>query len=73
MSKVCPACNKLENITYTCPQCNGVMVDKGRAQDYVDPYAGQYPINDGENYCIHVFQCLNCNEMEKKKVPKTEV
>lgn len=73
MSKVCPVCNKLENVTYTCSHCKGTMIDKGRVQDYTDSYAGQFPINDGEDYCVHLYQCLNCNEMERKNVSKIEI
>lgn len=73
MNKVCPVCNKLEDINYICRQCKGTMVDKGRVQDYSDPYAGQYPINDSESYCVHLYQCLNCKETERKNVLKIEI
>ncbi|KAJ53665.1 hypothetical protein BD780_002998 [Clostridium tetanomorphum] len=73
MSKVCPVCNELTMITFNCSKCGNIMVDKGRVQEYMDPYGPQMPIDDRENYCLHLFQCLKCKNMERKRIEKVKI
>lgn len=70
MERVCPLCNKLKNEIVMCDRCNGVMLDKGRVQEYSDPYGADEPILDTEIYCYHLFSCTNCNNMKRKKILK---
>ncbi len=73
MKKMCPACNGLSVTNFLCDNCNGIMEDMGRAQDYADSYACQQDINDADNYCIHLFKCKNCNSIKRFKVWKIEL
>lgn len=70
MEKVCPLCNKMKEINLVCDKCDGVMLDIGRVQDYYDPYGPQNPINDADNYCIHLFKCEKCNNKKKIDINK---
>lgn len=73
MAKICPLCNKIKDTNLTCKSCGRHMVNMGRVQDYSDPYGPQDPINDAENYCIHLFKCENCKITESSKVSKINI
>lgn len=71
MERICPACNRLGLEDIKCKNCNSILNDNGRAQEiYQDDYTANMPINDGVNYCIHVFKCENCGQLENVKVDK---
>lgn len=70
LEKVCPLCNKLKNEIVVCERCNEVMYDKGRVQEYLDPYGAEEPIVDSDNYCYHLFSCPNCNNTQRRKIMK---
>ncbi|WP_243186783.1 hypothetical protein [Clostridium muellerianum] len=70
MEKVCPVCNGLSAVNLLCERCKGTMEDMGRVQDYTDPYACQQEINDGINYCLHLFKCKQCNSAKRIKISK---
>jgi hypothetical protein len=72
LEKMCPACNGLNVVNFLCEKCKGIMEDMGRVQDYTDSYACQQEINDGDNYCIHLFKCKNCNSIKRIKVWKID-
>lgn len=71
--KVCPLCNKLDTINYHCTICQGVMVDKGRVGEYIDPYGPQLPIMDREGSCLHLYECSNCKKLERKRINKIDM
>lgn len=73
LQRICPLCNKLQNISIECDKCGKFMINLGRVQDFSDPYGPQDPINDGEGYCIHLFNCKNCNNRKKSKIWKIEI
>ena len=73
MEKVCPVCNKITNETFICNNCGGILVNKGRVDDYLDPYSADMPIEDGETYCMHIFQCTGCNNKENKKIIRVTI
>lgn len=70
MEKVCPICNGLSVINLQCEKCKGTMKDMGRVQEYTDSYAGQLDINDGIDYCMHLFKCIECNSIKRIKISK---
>jgi hypothetical protein len=73
MAKICPLCNKIKDTNEKCKSCGNSMVDMGRVQDYSDPYGPQDPINDADNYCVHLFKCENCGNKESSKVSKVNI
>jgi len=73
LEKVCPLCNELEFMTFSCDKCGETMVDKGRAQEYSDDYTANMPINDGENYCAHIFECSRCNFFKRVPIEKKKI
>lgn len=70
---VCPICNEMDMVTYKCSECNADMVDKGRVQEFMDPYGPQHPIIDTEGNCLHLFECLNCRKLERKNIKKVSI
>lgn len=70
MEKVCPLCNHLNNELYKCIVCGGIMVDKGRVQEYYDDYSAEEEIEDSSEYCFHVFCCKECGELARKNIEK---
>jgi len=63
----CPLCNGLSQVYLLCPNCGGVLEDKGRIENYFDPYSpylGEELIaeNDGAapECCVHLFSCPLC-------------
>lgn len=73
MTKICPLCNKIKDLSIICKNCGNTMVNMGRVQDYSDPYGPQDPINDAEEYCIHLFKCENCENIERSRVSKVDI
>lgn len=73
MGKICPVCNKINDIILSCEQCGGTMENLGRVQDFSDPYGPQQPINDADNYCIHLFKCNNCENRKKIEISKVDI
>lgn len=73
MSRICPLCNKIKDADVRCKSCGNLMMNMGRVQDYSDPYGPQDPINDADNYCIHLFKCENCGITESNKVYKINI
>ncbi|MBE6044644.1 MAG: hypothetical protein E7216_10510 [Clostridium thermopalmarium] len=70
MEKVCPVCNKINDIKYKCKNCGSEMVDKGRKQEYFNDYSADDPIYDIGDYCLHLFKCSKCDFMEDTLVRK---
>lgn len=70
MQMVCPVCNKMNDIEYNCNKCGAKMVEKGRKQEYYDDYSADHPIDDAGNYCVHLFRCTKCHNMEQIKIKK---
>jgi hypothetical protein len=71
MERVCPACNKLIAQHMSCSVCGRAMEDMGRAQEiFQDDYTANMPINDGFNYCVHVFRCEDCENSKNVQVNK---
>lgn len=68
---VCPVCNGLKKLELNCVDCNGLMEEKGRYQDYFDDYSPYMPIDqmkleDGipadfqNQQCPHLYRCSSC-------------
>lgn len=70
MSFACPVCNGLAALAKSCPQCSGPLVDGGRADDYLGPYAPYRPIDEmkltngyadlAAHACVHYMWCEDC-------------
>lgn len=73
MDKVCPLCNKLEDVNKECAECGSIMDNLGRVQDFSDPYGPEQPIRDADDYCAHLFICKSCNSKERVKIGKIEI
>ncbi|MGM0837757.1 MAG: hypothetical protein ACQEV7_16500 [Bacillota bacterium] len=69
---ICPLCNGFEAYESRCSSCGGMMMDGGKATDFLDDYSAYMDIDllklvDGdltslsENICIHVISCSNCH------------
>lgn len=68
---ICPACNGFEVLSFSCPECEGEMTDRGRLVDYLDEYS-PYLDDEGlklvdglkhstdEHTCLHVLYCSQC-------------
>lgn len=70
MDNICPVCNEISIETYKCGRCGATMVDKGRVEDYLDNYSADMPIEDCEDYCLHLYRCDECGILERKKIMK---
>lgn len=70
MEKICPVCNNLKKHIYTCEKCSAIMEDKGIIQEYFDDYTADMDINDNNQFCVHIYQCSNCNFYERINVNK---
>lgn len=73
VGKICPLCNKINDISLKCERCGGEMKNIGRVQDYSDPYGPQDPINDADTYCIHLFKCEKCDNKESTEISKVNI
>ncbi|NLK52030.1 MAG: hypothetical protein GX295_06260 [Syntrophomonadaceae bacterium] len=70
----CPLCNSLINLAQLCPTCHRALVDGGRVEDYLSPYApyeeagknGADPTMQtelAENWnCTHLIYCPSCGQ-----------
>lgn len=67
----CKLCNGLSESVFSCPQCEGDMVDIGRIYDFFDAYSAYMDIDiiklaDGDpasstrSECVHLFKCQEC-------------
>lgn len=70
MEKICPVCNNIEIKYCNCEMCSAIMEDKGIKQEFFDDYTANMEINDNEIFCVHIYQCSNCNYYKKIKVNK---
>ncbi|EGL81681.1 hypothetical protein CathTA2_2867 [Caldalkalibacillus thermarum TA2.A1] len=67
---ICPVCNGLETLTYSCPRCATVVDDLGKLSDYYEPYSPYREIDDlkltngypdlVKHQCIHLLRCSLC-------------
>ena len=74
MSEICPVCNGLFDKQIRCCNCGMLMSQAGRLEDYNEPYSpylgkDTFAMNNdiaitGDNCCIHLYTCPNCNQME---------
>ena len=70
MEKICPACNNLEKKVCNCEKCNAIMKDKGIIQEFSDDYTANMEIHDSNEFCVHMFQCSNCDFHQRIKINK---
>lgn len=77
MERVCPLCNGLEIAQELCPNCQSYMKDIGSIEDYYDNYSPYLDkeitekLNETEEiYCIHLFQCPQCNRDKRISILK---
>ncbi|HHW01343.1 MAG TPA: hypothetical protein GXX35_00745 [Thermoanaerobacterales bacterium] len=61
----CPLCNALINVKEICPSCGSEMEDRGRVEDYFDPYnpyldKDTTSMEESSHECIHLFACPVC-------------
>ncbi|NLT95483.1 MAG: hypothetical protein GXW85_08140 [Clostridia bacterium] len=75
----CPVCNGLLSIGEVCKNCQGVMEDMGRIEDYYNPYSpyeeqDKIPqLAESPGNCIHLFACTNCNEEQQVAIPLEKI
>lgn len=70
MDKICPVCNNIEIKNCNCEKCSAIMEDKGIKQEFYDDYTANMDIDDNNKYCVHIYQCSNCNYYERIKINK---
>lgn len=77
MDLICPLCNGLEEYSFKCEQCNGIMDDKGRIIDYFDEYSPYLEMSiteliDGapRDKCVHLLTCKYCNSDKRIYIDK---
>ena len=70
MEKICPVCNNLKIKICNCKKCGAIMEDKGIIQEFFDDYTANMEINDTNKYCVHIYQCSNCDFFDKINVNK---
>ena len=70
MEKICPVCNNLKRKAYNCEICNGIMKDKGIIQEFSDDYTANMEIHDSNQFCVHMYQCNDCNFYKRIKIEK---
>ena len=72
---ICPLCNGLRTLNFSCENCKASLDDQGKVTDYLDEYSAYEEINtlkqvDGvkqstENeQCVHIFSCSQCGNNE---------
>ncbi|MCA1321262.1 hypothetical protein LC085_15175 [Bacillus tianshenii] len=70
---MCPLCNGFEAYETQCASCGSLMLDGGKATDFLDDYSAYMDIDvlklvDGdlnslvENICLHMFSCPHCQQ-----------
>ncbi len=73
MSEICPICNGLFEENITCPSCGLQMENMGRLEDLKGPYSpymdkDSFTLNNelhtGDDMCIHLYCCPQCEEWE---------
>lgn len=62
----CPLCNSLIDIKELCPRCGQIMEDRGRVEDYFDPYnpyldKSIVTMGQPSHQCVHLFYCPQCD------------
>lgn len=76
---ICPVCNGLEEIEFTCPNCSNDTDDCGLINNYLGPYSPYdetYSIlsandTDRENeICIHLVSCPLCGKDTRVSINK---
>ncbi|MGI6706468.1 MAG: hypothetical protein ACOX6S_09555 [Clostridia bacterium] len=81
MESVCPICNGLFLPKEHCPYCNAEMDEIGKMEDYFGPYSPYMEEDDllqanhgmaiGDQECVHLFRCIQCNRIKHKPfIPK---
>ncbi|MCH1627085.1 hypothetical protein [Fredinandcohnia quinoae] len=76
---ICPLCNGLRNINFTCDQCGNHLEDTGRIIDYFDDYSAYMEIDDmkksdgyastlSQHECAHLFYCSTCKNGEVRLI-----
>ncbi|MFZ5944121.1 MAG: hypothetical protein ACOYVD_08425 [Bacillota bacterium] len=71
----CPVCNGFVSIGEICDNCEQVMDDLGRIEDYYAPYSpyeeqDDIPIlQESDDNCIHLFNCGGCDHEKHILVP----
>ena len=70
MERICPLCNNLKTKAYNCEECNAIMKDKGIIQEFSDDYTANMEIHDSNEFCVHMFQCSNCDFHQRIKINK---
>ncbi|HHU50067.1 MAG: hypothetical protein ACOYEH_05440 [Caldicoprobacterales bacterium] len=78
MNAICPVCNGLNDEPMVCGNCGILMNQAGRLEDYKGPYSpymgkDTFAFNNdvsiiGDNCCIHLYTCPDCNRLEHKSV-----
>ena len=73
---ICPLCNGLRNLNFSCKYCKAALADQGKVTDYLDEYSAYEEINtlkqvDGleqsikNEQCVHIFHCSQCGNDER--------
>ena len=70
MEKICPVCNNLKRKACNCEKCSGIMKDKGIIQEFSDDYTANMEIVDNDQFCVHMYQCKDCNFYKTIKIEK---
>jgi hypothetical protein len=76
---MCPLCNGLSNLSYTCPHCAGELQDCGKTVDYLDAYSAYMdqlllqqtdglPHEESNTHCLHMFYCPVCQKEYEIKI-----
>ncbi|HZK25506.1 MAG TPA: hypothetical protein VFC74_09010 [Oscillospiraceae bacterium] len=71
LGHICPYCNGLEELHFTCPACGGKMADYGALQNALGPYA-PYEENSqlrGQDGCLHQLYCPECELQLQMIIP----
>ncbi len=76
MEGVCPICNGLLHPKELCLQCSVEMDEIGKIEDYFGPYSPYMEDDDfsqnnhmmtiGDQQCVHLFRCTQCNRIKYK-------
>lgn len=72
MNRICPLCNGLLSYTKACPDCQQIMDDTGKLENYFGPYSPYEEMDSlrlingypdlASNQCLHVFSCSHCRK-----------
>ena len=58
----CPLCNSLISLHQVCPQCNQALLDGGRVEDFLGPYAPYEELDTDWEPCTHLIYCPACGQ-----------